>query len=42
MITSQQEQLILVSDPKNVAQVETFVEKVAKKYAISPTKFHCF
>ncbi len=39
MISSQQEQLILVSDPKNVAQVETFVEKVAKKYAISPNVY---
>ena len=37
MISSQQEQLILVSDPKNVAQVETFVEKVAKNMPLART-----
>jgi len=39
MITSQQEELTLNSDPKNVARVETFVEKIAKKYAISPNVY---
>ncbi len=39
MITSQQEELNLISDPKNVAQVETFVENVAKKYSISPNVY---
>lgn len=35
MITSQQEEITLISDPKNVARVETFVENIAKKYSIS-------
>ena len=39
MITSQQEEITLISDPKNVAQVESFVEQIAKKYSISPNLY---
>jgi len=39
MITSQQEEITLISDPKNVARVETFVESIAKKYSISPNLY---
>lgn len=39
MITSQQEEITLNSDPKNVARVEAFVEKIAKKYGISPNLY---
>jgi len=39
MITSQQEEITLISDPKNVARVESFVEQIAKKYAISPNLY---
>jgi len=39
MVSSQQEELKLSSDPKNVARVETFVERLAKKYAISPNVY---
>jgi len=39
MVSSQQEELKLSSDPKNVARVETFVERIAKKYAISPNVY---
>lgn len=39
MITSQQEELTIISDPKNVARIESFVERIAKKYAISPNLY---
>lgn len=39
MITSQQEEITLISDPKNVARVETFVERIAKKYSIRPNLY---
>ncbi|NNE29201.1 MAG: ATP-binding protein [Saprospiraceae bacterium] len=39
MITSQQEEITLISDPANVARIESFVEQIAAKYKIRPNLY---
>ena len=38
-MSKQHQMLTLTSDPRNVASVETFVEKVVAKYCISPDMY---
>ncbi len=38
-MSKQHQMLTLTSDPRNVARVETFVEKVVAKYRISPDMY---